>query len=163
MRRARQHTQGDLEIRAALDGGRRRPALRCPPESRAQESIDLGAPMDVLWMRVAAHARRSAQNLRPCGRRAGFWCLLDRGAYWQCAFVIPKGGYERSAPAGLRGVPPRDRAIAPFLRDRVEELRDWDDVKLLTVRWIASGNGTGRTPVHWRCRARDVADRRSGN
>jgi 2-polyprenyl-6-methoxyphenol hydroxylase-like FAD-dependent oxidoreductase len=58
---------------------------------------------------------------------------LDRGDYWQCAFVIRKDGFAAVRVRGLDKFREDIVAIAPFLRDRVEELRDWDDVKLLTV------------------------------
>ena len=70
---------------------------------------------------------------------------LDRGDYWQCAFVIRKDGFAALRAQGPRRVPPDIVQIAPFLRDRVDELRDWDDVKLLTVavdrleRWWRPG------------------------
>ena len=70
---------------------------------------------------------------------------LDRGDYWQCAFVIRKDGFAAVRARGLDKFREDIVAIAPFLRDRVEELRDWDDVKLLTVtvdrleRWWRPG------------------------
>ena len=71
--------------------------------------------------------------------------MLDRGDYWQCAFVIRKGGYDELRARGLDALRQRIVAIAPFLRDRVAELADWDAIKLLTVRidrlrrWSAPG------------------------
>ena len=86
--------------------------------------------------------------------------MLNRGDYWQCAFVIPKAFAELRG-RGLEAF--REDIIAstvPFLSDRVGELRTWDDVKLLTVivdrlrRWYA------RAAVYQRRGARDVADQR---
>ena len=60
--------------------------------------------------------------------------MLDRGDYWQCAFVIPKGGFD---DLRRRGLPAFRQAIVelnPALADRVQEIASWDDVKLLTVR-----------------------------
>jgi 2-polyprenyl-6-methoxyphenol hydroxylase-like FAD-dependent oxidoreductase len=71
--------------------------------------------------------------------------MLDRGDYWQCAFVIRKGGYDEVRARGLDSLRADLVRLAPFLRDRVGELRDWDDVKLLTVavdrlpRWYRPG------------------------
>src|SRR5260370_18160904 len=71
--------------------------------------------------------------------------LLDRGSYWQCGFVILKGATEEIRKKGIEAFRANIVELAPFLRDRVEELRDWDDVKLLTVRvdrlrqWYRSG------------------------
>jgi 2-polyprenyl-6-methoxyphenol hydroxylase-like FAD-dependent oxidoreductase len=94
---------------------------------------DLGAPMDVLWMRLSKKPEDGSVVL---GRiQAGrLFVMLDRGDYWQCAFVIPKGGF---AELRRRGLPAFRRAIVelnPALADRVQELTSWDDVKLLTVR-----------------------------
>jgi 2-polyprenyl-6-methoxyphenol hydroxylase-like FAD-dependent oxidoreductase len=70
---------------------------------------------------------------------------LDRGGYWQCAYVIPKGGYDDVRRAGLAVLREGIAAVAPLFADRTGELRDWDDVKLLTVlvnrlrRWHRPG------------------------
>jgi len=94
---------------------------------------DLGAPMDVLWMRLP---RRPEDGSDP-----GFFfgagrilILLDRGDYWQCAFVIAKGGDDALRARGLAAFRDDIAGLVPFLRGRVDALRDWDDVKLLTVR-----------------------------
>src|SRR5258706_525980 len=60
--------------------------------------------------------------------------MLDRRAYWQCAFVIPKGGYEELRRRGIEGFRAEIAGIVPFLSDRVAELATWDAVKLLTVK-----------------------------
>ena len=59
--------------------------------------------------------------------------MLDRGDYWQCAYVIPKGGYENIRQSSLERFRADIVAIAPFLQDRVQELTAWEDIKLLTV------------------------------
>ena len=59
--------------------------------------------------------------------------MLDRGDYWQCAYVIPKGGIERVKSEGLEAFRARVVEMSPFLADRVGELKSWDDVKLLSV------------------------------
>ena len=58
---------------------------------------------------------------------------IDRGEYWQCAYVIPKGSFDAIRERGLEGFRQEIAGIAPFLRERLGELKDWDDVKLLTV------------------------------
>jgi len=60
--------------------------------------------------------------------------LLDRGDYWQVAYIIPKGAADRIRTQGLDGFRKAIVSVAPELRDRVAEIRDWDQVKLLTVR-----------------------------
>jgi 2-polyprenyl-6-methoxyphenol hydroxylase-like FAD-dependent oxidoreductase len=58
---------------------------------------------------------------------------LNRGDYWQCAFVIRKGGYDAVRARGLDAFRAEIVRLAPYLADRVQELKDWDDIKLLTV------------------------------
>ena len=71
--------------------------------------------------------------------------MLDRGEYWQCAYVIPKGGFEDIRQRGLSVFRDALVEIAPFMRDRVAELSDWSDIRLLTVvvdrlrRWYREG------------------------
>jgi 2-polyprenyl-6-methoxyphenol hydroxylase-like FAD-dependent oxidoreductase len=59
--------------------------------------------------------------------------MLDRDEYWQCAFLIPKGGLDALREKGLASFREAIAVIAPFLADRVNELKDWDDIKLLSV------------------------------
>jgi 2-polyprenyl-6-methoxyphenol hydroxylase-like FAD-dependent oxidoreductase len=106
--------------------------------------VTLGAPIDVLWMRLS---KRSGDPQETAGRidRGRMLVTLDRGDYWQCAFVIRKDGFQAVRARGLDRFRADIVAIAPFLRDRVAELRDWDDIKLLTVmvdrleRWWRPG------------------------
>src|SRR6202044_1344129 len=70
---------------------------------------------------------------------------IDRGNYWQCAYVIQKGGYDEIRRKGLQAFRHDIVKAAPFLRGRVDELKDWDDIKLLSVavdrlrRWSRPG------------------------
>jgi 2-polyprenyl-6-methoxyphenol hydroxylase-like FAD-dependent oxidoreductase len=93
---------------------------------------DIGAPMDVLWMRLP---RRPDDKYETLGRiDAGHvFVMLNRGDYWQCAYVIRKGGADAIRREGLPAFRAAIAKLAPFLGDRVNELRSWDDVKLLTV------------------------------
>ncbi|MBJ6126036.1 FAD-dependent oxidoreductase [Microvirga splendida] len=124
-------SDGPLEVRAdlvvAADG--RRSVLRA---KAGLEVMDVGAPMDVLWMRVSKHPGDPSQLL---GRiEAGqMLVMIDRGDYWQCAYLIPKGSLERLRQEGLPAFRANLVKVASFLADRVEELRSWDDIKLLTV------------------------------
>jgi 2-polyprenyl-6-methoxyphenol hydroxylase-like FAD-dependent oxidoreductase len=123
---------GELEVRADLVVGAdgRHSIVR---ERAGLKVTDLGAPIDVLWMRIS---RKPSDGNQALGRiEAGrFFVMLDRGDYWQCAYVIPKGGI---ADVQNKGLPAFRRSIAeinPALADRVSEIASWDDVKLLTVR-----------------------------
>ncbi len=95
--------------------------------------IDVGAPIDVLWMRLS---RKPGDPGQAFGNIAagGILVALDRGDYYQCAFVIRKGAFDAVRARGIAAFRTDVAAIAPFLSDRVQEIVDWDQVKLLTVR-----------------------------
>jgi 2-polyprenyl-6-methoxyphenol hydroxylase-like FAD-dependent oxidoreductase len=122
---------GALTIRADLvvgcDG--RHSTVR---ERAGLQSDDFGAPMDVLWFRIT---RKNADGGEAFGHiEAGrMMVMIDRGDYWQCAYVIPKGGIDRVKAEGLDAFRQRVVDMAPYLADRTGELKSWDDAKLLTV------------------------------
>jgi 2-polyprenyl-6-methoxyphenol hydroxylase-like FAD-dependent oxidoreductase len=122
---------GAVEVRADLTigGDGRHSIVR---ERAGLEVLDLGAPIDVLWMRISREPSDPNQTL---GRfRAGkILVTLDRDEYWQCAYVIPKGGFDAIRQRGLARFQDEIASVAPFLRDRLSELKDWNDVKLLSV------------------------------
>ena len=124
-------SQGDLNVYAGLniaaDG--RHSVVRT---KAGLEVLNLGAPMDVLWMRVSKHPSDREQTF---GKIAAgrFFIMFDRGDYWQCAFVIPKGSFGELREKGIASLREEIAQLEPFLRDRVGELSDWDDVSLLTV------------------------------
>src|ERR1700729_2933698 len=60
--------------------------------------------------------------------------LTDRGDYWQCGVPAPKAAIAEMQAKGIEEFRAGIVELAPFLRDRVGELRDWNDLKLLTVR-----------------------------
>jgi 2-polyprenyl-6-methoxyphenol hydroxylase-like FAD-dependent oxidoreductase len=97
------------------------------------EVNDIGAPMDVLWMRLSRKPDDPANPLGHVGAGRIF-VMLDRGDYWQCAFVIAKGAFNQVLARGLDAFRADIAAVAPELADRVQELEKWDDVKLLTVK-----------------------------
>jgi len=94
--------------------------------------LDRGAPIDVLWMRLP---RRDTDAGSVLGRFVAgrIFITLNRGDYWQCAFVIAKGGMDAVRAAGLDAFRAEIARAAPALRDRVDAIETWDDVKLLTV------------------------------
>ena len=135
--------QGRLEVRSDLvigaDG--RHSIVR---EKSGLEVEDLGAPMDVLWFRLPKRPDDGGQTL---GRiQAGVvFVMLDRGDYWQCAYVIRKGGFAELRRQGLAAFRTAVAALNARLADRVQAIGSWDDVKLLTVtvdrlqRWYREG------------------------
>jgi 2-polyprenyl-6-methoxyphenol hydroxylase-like FAD-dependent oxidoreductase len=141
--RARDRHGGELRIRAGLVVGAdgRHSTIR---RAAGLEVEDIGAPIDVLWMRLT---RRPSDGAEALGRvKAGcIFVMIDRGDYWQCALVIAKGGFEEVKRRGMEALRNTIAEIAPALKDRVEQLRDWRDVSLLTVtvdrlkRWWRPG------------------------
>jgi len=122
---------GELTVRAALTVGcdGRHSTVR---DRAGLKSEDYGAPMDVLWFRLT---RKESDQSDVFGHiEAGkMLVMLDRGDYWQCAYVIAKGGIARLKAEGLEAFRQRVLTMSPFLGERVEELGSWDDVKLLSV------------------------------
>jgi 2-polyprenyl-6-methoxyphenol hydroxylase-like FAD-dependent oxidoreductase len=122
---------GEVEVRADLvigaDGRHSTMHTRAGLKLR-----EFGVPIDVLWTRISKKQNDPEQSL-------GFFqhgkllVLLDRGDYWQCGFVIPKGGFDEIKTRGLPEFQNDIANIATFLRDRVPELNDWSKIKLLTV------------------------------
>jgi 2-polyprenyl-6-methoxyphenol hydroxylase-like FAD-dependent oxidoreductase len=94
---------------------------------------ELGAPIDVLWFRVSRKPDDPGQVL---GRfmRGKVMVMLNRGDYWQCGYVIAKGSLELVRQKGIESFRQDVLGIAPFLGERVVELRNWDEIKLLTVK-----------------------------
>ena len=123
--------RGDLVVRADLVVGAdgRRSTVR---EKAGLEISDFGAPMDVLWMRLSRRPTDPGQTLGrvDAGR---IFVMLNREDYWQCAYVIPKGGFDQIRLDGLEAFRGEIERLAPYLSDRVSELADWSDIKLLTV------------------------------
>jgi len=97
------------------------------------ERNEFGVPIDALWMRVSKKQGDPEQTF-------GFFehgkllVLIDRGDYWQCGFVIPKGGFDEIKACGLTKFQNDIVSFAEFLRDRASELDDWSKIKLLTVQ-----------------------------
>src|SRR5947209_11522872 len=122
---------GKIDVRAELvvgcDG--RHSTLR---QRAGMKVDDLGAPMDVLWFRLPHHAGDAAESMGKF--EAGhIFVLIDRGEYWQCAYVIPKGGIDEVHRAGLETFRKGLAESIPMFADRIGEIQDWDQIKLLTV------------------------------
>jgi 2-polyprenyl-6-methoxyphenol hydroxylase-like FAD-dependent oxidoreductase len=105
---------------------------------------EIGAPMDVLWFRAG---KRKDENESLFARvdPGKMMVTFDRGDYWQCAFVIPKGEYDVVKARGLSALLDDVGRMAPILKPGLSEVKSWDDVKLLTVainrlkRWTRPG------------------------
>ena len=123
---------GQIEIRAPLTIGAdgRHSIMR---ERAGLQVVDLGAPMDVLWMRISRRPTDPGQTLGHAESGKVF-VMIDREDYWQCGFVIPKGAADEIRKRGIEQFREEIATLEPVLRDRVTELRDWSDVSLLTVK-----------------------------
>jgi 2-polyprenyl-6-methoxyphenol hydroxylase-like FAD-dependent oxidoreductase len=123
--------QGTLEVRSDLVMGTdgRHSTVR---EKAGLKTVDLGAPMDVLWMRLSRYPADGAQMLGriDAGR---IFIMIDREDYWQCAYVIRKGSFDEIRRNGLPALREELGRLAPFLGERVNEIASWDDIRLLTV------------------------------
>jgi len=124
--------QGPLEVRADLVVGAdgRHSTVR---SLAGLEVLDLGAPIDVLWFRL------SRRKDDPDGVMASFsggriLVMLNRGEYWQCAFVIAKGSLETIRGRGLDAFRSRLAGALPLAGERAAEIGSWDELKLLTVQ-----------------------------
>jgi 2-polyprenyl-6-methoxyphenol hydroxylase-like FAD-dependent oxidoreductase len=119
----------DLHARLVIAADGRHSTLR---ERAALPRDEFGVPIDVLWCRLSRYVRDANAVFGRIAAGAIF-VTLDRGDYWQCALVIPKGGAEELRKQGIEQFRALLARIAPELADRVGELRSWDDIKLLTV------------------------------
>jgi 2-polyprenyl-6-methoxyphenol hydroxylase-like FAD-dependent oxidoreductase len=132
---------GDMTARLVIGADGRGSRVR---EKAGLKVRDFGAPFDVLWLRLPTAPDDPKQ---PVGRfiNGNLFVMLYRGDYWQCAMLIPKGGFAALKAEGLSGFLGRLRSVAGFARDRVEAIKSFDDVKLLTVtvdrllRWARPG------------------------
>jgi 2-polyprenyl-6-methoxyphenol hydroxylase-like FAD-dependent oxidoreductase len=124
--------EGPLEAYADLTVGAdgRHSIVR---EKAGLKPENLGAPMDVLWFRLS---RRESDGQQTLGRivNGKMMVLLNRGEYWQCAYLIRKGDFSGIQQNGLESFRRNVTMVAPFLNDRTSELMTWDQIKLLTVR-----------------------------
>ena len=126
-----QSKTGTLEIHADLVVGTdgRHSTVRA---KAGFEVMNLGAPMDVLWLRISRAPGDPGQTLGriDAGR---FLIMLERGDYWQCAFVIRKGSFAEIQQRGLEAFRADLAMLAPYVRERVGEISDWKQISLLSV------------------------------
>jgi 2-polyprenyl-6-methoxyphenol hydroxylase-like FAD-dependent oxidoreductase len=93
---------------------------------------EIGAPMDVLWFR-AGKAPDETEKIFARVDPGKMMVTFDRGDYWQCAYVIPKGGFDALKARGLQAVLDDIVRMAPVLKSGIADVKSWDDMKLLTV------------------------------
>ncbi len=124
--------QGEEELRADLvvgcDG--RKSTVRAAAEL---PTVDLGSPMDVIWLRVSKSPDDPSQTFGNIGN-GRILVTLNRGTYWQVAYVIPKGDFPKIQSAGLEAFRANVGETAPYLAKQMDEITDWSQVSLLTVR-----------------------------
>ena len=124
--------QGPVEVRAdlvvAADG--RSSKLR---EQSGLKIKDLGAPFDVLWLRLSRKETDPNQSLGQFGAGHAL-VMINRSDYWQCGYLIEKGHFDRIKDKGMAAFQRGIVELVPVLQDRVGELTGWDKVKLLTVQ-----------------------------
>jgi 2-polyprenyl-6-methoxyphenol hydroxylase-like FAD-dependent oxidoreductase len=127
-----QTPEGRREVRADLVVGAdgRHSLVR---QRAGLEVRELGAPMDVLWFRLSRRPDDPA-NLMGIFEAGRIFVMINRDSYWQCGYVIAKGTVDELRGRGIESFRARVAEIVPFARDRVGELRAWEDVSLLTVR-----------------------------
>jgi 2-polyprenyl-6-methoxyphenol hydroxylase-like FAD-dependent oxidoreductase len=124
--------QGELNIYSDLVVGAdgRSSVMR---ERAGMEVEDFGVPIDVLWFRVSKTAAGAEPALGRI-RNGKMLITIDRGDYYQCGSIIRKGAFEGIKRRGLEAFREDIVSVAPFLRDAIGEIDDWDKVKLLTVQ-----------------------------
>lgn len=135
--------QGPIEVRCALVVGAdgRHSRVRDRTGLAVHQS---GVPIDVLWLRIPKNPMLPPQSLGYLDRDK-FMVLIDRSDYFQCGYLIPKGGFPEIQERGLATFRASIAALAPATAQGVEQLRSWDEVSLLTVlidrldRWSRPG------------------------
>ena len=95
--------------------------------------LETSPPIDVFWFRLPRLTTEAAAVFGRLGP-GRLLVMLDRDDYWQVAFVIPKGEGDEIRARGLDVFRQEIVRVAPELGDRVDQVRSWDEVKLLTVR-----------------------------
>lgn len=118
----------DADLTVAADG--RNSTLR---RLSGLTSRSFGAPSDVLWFRLSHQPGDPAETMGHAGPQQGL-VMIDRGDYWQCGFVVRKGSFDAHRERGLEAFRDAVRALLPLPPERMDEVRGWDDVHLLSVR-----------------------------
>ncbi|WP_337267407.1 FAD-dependent oxidoreductase [Oryzifoliimicrobium ureilyticus] len=123
---------GELMIRTPLVVGAdgRHSVIRDKAELEVES---FGSPSDVLWMKLTHQPDDPPYTMGHGGPRQGF-VIVDRGDYWQCGYVVRKGSFAELKEQGLDAFRSAVAAVSPLPPDRVQEIRSWDDIYLLSIR-----------------------------
>src|SRR5690606_1949314 len=116
-----------VDLVIAADG--RRSDMR---DSAGLERIEIGAPIDVLWLRLPRRPGDPPETMGAGGGGA-LVAMSARGDYWQCGYVIAKGEGDRIRAEGVESFRARFAEAAPLFADRMDAIASMDDVKLLSV------------------------------
>jgi 2-polyprenyl-6-methoxyphenol hydroxylase-like FAD-dependent oxidoreductase len=120
---------GEVRGRLTLAADGRSSILR---EKAGLPKKDLGAPIDVLWFRLPKQPTPTNETGGTFG--AGTLVVqIDRGDYWQCAYVVPKAAADEIQSKGIGAFRSDVARAAPELATAVDTLTDWEQVKLLSV------------------------------
>jgi 2-polyprenyl-6-methoxyphenol hydroxylase-like FAD-dependent oxidoreductase len=131
--------QVNADLIVACDG--RQSTIR---KAAGLELLEFGVPIDVLWFRISRKPDDHEQVLGNVNYGKAL-VLIDRSDYFQAGLIISKGSFEEIKQRGLEAFKNSIVQIAPYLEDRVHELQDWEQIKILTVqlnrllRWYRSG------------------------
>ncbi len=96
------------------------------------EPIKTSPPMDVLWFRLPREPDDAEGTFGRIGR-GQIAIRLDRFDHWQAGYVIPKGAYPELRAAGIETLRRSYAELMPDFADRMEHLKDWKQVSLLSV------------------------------
>jgi 2-polyprenyl-6-methoxyphenol hydroxylase-like FAD-dependent oxidoreductase len=102
-------------------------------EAGGMQVIEFGVPIDVLWFRISRKPDDPAQVLGNVNYGKAL-ILINRSDYFQAGLIVAKGSYDEIKGRGLDAFRTGIRELAPYLGERVNELHDWEQVKILTVQ-----------------------------
>ncbi len=123
---------GELAVRANLVvGADGRQSVIC--QQAGLEVERFGAPRDVLWMKLSHAPDDPPYTMGHGGPRQGF-VMIDRGDYWQCGYVVRKGSFAEVKAQGIDAFRAAVSSVSPLPADRMQEVRSWNDVHLLSIR-----------------------------
>jgi len=103
---------------------------------RAKAGIEIesfGSPSEILWMKLSHLPNDPPYTMGHGGPRQGF-VMIDRGDYWQCGYVLRKQTFTEVKQKGLEAFREAVANVSPLPPERMDEIRTWEDVHLLSVR-----------------------------